>query len=109
MLFLESLIADGTEMGLKLIESQCDFIQHCRDNAATLSEHDWYAMITNLVPFQGGIAKVHALSKDYPAYTAQETDMFLRTFCSFKFTVYFLVILQHWFHISLFKMKLLLK
>lgn len=59
---------------LKLIESQCDFIQHCRDNAATLSEYDWYAMITNLVPFQGGIAKVHELSKDYPTYSAQETD-----------------------------------
>ncbi len=61
-------------MGLKQIESQYDFIQHCRDNAATLSEHDWYAMITNLVPFQGGIARVHELSKDYPTYTVQETD-----------------------------------
>ena len=70
----EKTVSDGTEMGLKLIEAQCNFIQHCRDNAAILSEHDWYAMITNLVPFQGGIAKVHALSKDYPAYTKQETD-----------------------------------
>ena len=27
--------------------------RHCRDDAASLSEHDWYAMITNLAPFEG--------------------------------------------------------
>lgn len=70
----EKTVSDGTEMGLKLMEAQCDFIKHCRVNAATLSEHDWYAMITNLVPFQGGTARVHELSKDYPTYTVQETD-----------------------------------
>ena len=38
----------GTEKGLSILKHECEFIKHCRDNAATLSEHDWYAMITEL-------------------------------------------------------------
>lgn len=40
----------GNEKGLELVLSQCDFLKHCREDAETLSEHDWYAMITNLFP-----------------------------------------------------------
>lgn len=52
----------GSRKGLMLVERRCDFIRHCRDNAATLSEHDWYAMITNLAVFEGGDQAVHKLS-----------------------------------------------
>jgi len=64
----------GTRKGLALVNRRCDFLQHCRENAATLAEHDWYAMITNLAVFEGGDNAIHVLSKPYPAYSAKETQ-----------------------------------
>ncbi|MEG2435503.1 MAG: phage/plasmid primase, P4 family [Ruthenibacterium sp.] len=66
--------AKGTRRGLALVESRCDFIAHCKENAATLSEHDWYAMITNLAVFEGGESLIHALSRQYPKYNMRETQ-----------------------------------
>lgn len=63
----------GTEKGLKVVLNGCDFLRHCRDNAKTLPEHDWYAMITNLAVFEGGVEMIHRLSRDYPKYKEQET------------------------------------
>ena len=34
--------------GVEAVEKECTFIRHCRDDAVTLSEPEWYAMITNL-------------------------------------------------------------
>lgn len=64
----------GSRKGLMLVQHRCVFIQHCRDNAASLSEHDWYAMITNLAVFDGGDQVVHSLSAAYPKYRAAETQ-----------------------------------
>ncbi len=64
----------GTRQGLSLVMKRCVFIQHCRDNGATLSEHDWYAMITNLAVFEGGKRVIHELSALYPKYQAAETQ-----------------------------------
>ena len=64
----------GTRQGLSLVMKRCAFIQHCRDNGATLSEHDWYAMITNLAVFEGGERAIHELSALYPKYQAAETQ-----------------------------------
>lgn len=64
----------GVQKGLKVVELSCDFIKHCKDNAATLSEHDWYAMISNLAPFEGGDTLIHAMSKPYPGYTEANTQ-----------------------------------
>ena len=50
------------------------FIQHCRENAKTLPEHDWYAIISNLAVFEGGDRLIHALSKPYPKYSHKETQ-----------------------------------
>ena len=63
-----------TEMGLNIVLHECAFIQHCRDHADTLSEHDWYAMITNLAPFEGGVDLIHRLSSGYPSYSENETQ-----------------------------------
>ena len=41
----------GTRKGLELVGRRCLFIRHCRNNAKTLPEHDWYAMIANLAVF----------------------------------------------------------
>lgn len=64
----------GTRQGLSLVMKRCAFVQHCRDNGATLSEHDWYAMITNLAVFEGGERAIHELSALYPKYQAAETQ-----------------------------------
>lgn len=64
----------GNEKGLDIICRGCDFIKHCKEDAAHLAEHDWYAMITNLAPFEGGVELIHQLSKPYPGYDAQATQ-----------------------------------
>jgi putative DNA primase/helicase len=64
----------GDRKGLALVESRCDFIRHCRENAATLREALWYALITNLAVFDGGDRAIHALSKGYPKYSFDETQ-----------------------------------
>jgi hypothetical protein len=58
----------------KLLES-CPFIQHCRDDAATLSEPEWWSMVHILAVFgKPGKAKIHELSAPYPEYTEEETE-----------------------------------
>ena len=64
----------GTRKGLILVGKRCSFIQHCKKNAKSLSEHDWYAMITNLAVFDGGDRAIHALSKGYAKYNHNETE-----------------------------------
>ena len=63
----------GHEKGLELLLYGCDFIKHCREDAKTLPEHDWYAMITNLSPFEGGAELIHKLSAPYPGYSETST------------------------------------
>lgn len=60
--------------GLDAVLRKCEFIRHCSENVAELSEHDWYAMISNLAIFEGGDAAIHRLSANYPGYTVGETD-----------------------------------
>ena len=64
----------GDETGLEIVIAECEFIKHCRDNAKTLPEHDWYAMITNLAPFIGGTDLIHRLSKPYDGYSFDKTQ-----------------------------------
>jgi len=64
----------GTQKGLSLVESGCEFLQHCKNNAATLPEHDWYAMITNLAVFAGGTDVIHYYSKPHPDYDETKTQ-----------------------------------
>jgi hypothetical protein len=53
---------------------QCRFLQHCRDAAATLSEPEWYAMVSNVARLEGGRETVHTFSDAYPRYSPTETD-----------------------------------
>lgn len=64
----------GTGVGLDKVMNACLFLQHCRDNAATLREPDWYAMITNLAVFAGGTELIHQLSAPHPGYSANKTQ-----------------------------------
>jgi hypothetical protein len=60
--------------GADVILANCAFCQHCRDNAETLSEPEWYAMISNLARADGGRELIHELSRPYPGYSPVETD-----------------------------------
>ena len=64
----------GAEKGMDQVIRSCLFLQHCRDDAASLSEHDWYAMITNLAPFTGGAKLIHEWSAPYPGYSENATQ-----------------------------------
>ncbi len=52
----------------------CEFLRHCRDDAAALPENHWYAMISNLVRHPGGVTKAHEFSKPHKGYKPRETD-----------------------------------
>lgn len=67
-------VQKGTRKGLSLVGRRCLFIQHCRNNAKTLLEHDWYAMITNLAVFEGGGVLIHETSRAYTSYNERETQ-----------------------------------
>ena len=67
-------IKKGSSKGLDVVRNECEFIKYCETNAKTLSEHDWYAMISNLAPFENGTALIHELSKPYPNYNYNNTQ-----------------------------------
>ncbi|MCL1874030.1 MAG: phage/plasmid primase, P4 family [Clostridiales bacterium] len=70
----EPIREKGTQKGLVITGKRCLFLQHCKRNAKTLSEPDWYAMITNLALFEGGEDAIHKLSKPYPRYSYEQTQ-----------------------------------
>jgi hypothetical protein len=57
-----------------LLIDRCAFIRHCRDEAATLTEPEWYSMVSNVGRCIDGQAAVHQLSAPYPGYSPRETD-----------------------------------
>lgn len=59
---------------LESITEKCLFLKHCKDDAATLSEPEWYMMICAIAREFGGPALIHELSRKYPKYSASETD-----------------------------------
>lgn len=66
-------------LGVEAVEKECAFIRHCRDDAATLSEPEWYAMITNLVVLGPvGHELIHSYSRAYPSYSVEETNKKIR-------------------------------
>jgi len=67
-------VPKGNRKGLTLVGKRCDFIQHCKTNATTLPENQWYGMISNLAVFEGGDRIIHTLSKGYPKYSYAETQ-----------------------------------
>lgn len=64
----------GEEKGMDLVMNGCDFMQFCKDNAETLPEPLWYAMVTNLAVFEDGTDMIHTLSVPYPGYSESETQ-----------------------------------
>lgn len=69
---------DSFDADPDLILEGCNFIRHCRDEAGTLEEPAWYAMLTNMARTAGGIALCHQLSKPFPGYVYKETETKIR-------------------------------
>ncbi|MBE3585472.1 MAG: DUF3987 domain-containing protein [Thermoanaerobacter sp.] len=61
-----------------LILERCAFLRHCRDDAATLPEPEWYAMLTIMARTDGGPELCHELSRPYPRYSERETEEKIR-------------------------------
>lgn len=57
----------------KMIE-KCAWLKHCRDDAVTLSEPEWYGMITILCRCESGNDTIHQWSSDYPGYNDDKTN-----------------------------------
>jgi len=70
----------NNQLGLKVVGLKCQFIKHCSKNVKTLSEPDWYAMITNIAVFRDGDAAIHKMSKPYPKYSFDETEAKIKHF-----------------------------
>lgn len=64
----------GTEKGIWQVMRSCAFLQHCRNDAASMPEDDWHAMVTNLAPFEGGTEMIHGLSSLRPGYSEANTQ-----------------------------------
>ncbi|MBI4806976.1 MAG: hypothetical protein HY795_17305 [Desulfovibrio sp.] len=61
--------ADG-----KLILEHCAWMAHCRDDAASLPEPEWYAMLSVVAACENGREFAHALSSPHSGYSQSETD-----------------------------------
>lgn len=54
--------------------SGCNFLAYCRDNADTLSEPEWFSMVSVLAQIENSDDLIHTLSEPYPKYTFDETQ-----------------------------------
>src|SRR5262249_15629249 len=62
-----------TRARLDLIVQGCAWMRHCRDEAPTLPEPEWYAMLGIVGRCDNGEQSAHAWSQSYPRYGQQET------------------------------------
>jgi len=53
----------------------CKFLHHCKTNAATLSEPEWYAMLSITSRLDDGFNISHALSSPHPSYSERECSI----------------------------------
>ena len=58
---------------IELIIAGCAFMRHCQDDAATLSEPEWYAALSIVGRCEEGEELAHAWSSPHPAYSQEET------------------------------------
>jgi hypothetical protein len=59
---------------LQPILDGCAWLRHCRDDAATLPEPEWFAALSIVVRCVNGEKQAHALSSPYPGYSFAETE-----------------------------------
>lgn len=62
------------EAELDEILEKCPFMRHCRDDAASLPEPEWWASLSVVSRCRDGRERCHELSKPHPGYSREETD-----------------------------------
>lgn|GEM_PF-959935 len=65
--------ANEVQPDLDAIFERCSFLRHCRDDAATLPEPEWYAAISIVARARDGEKLVHEYSCSHPHYSERET------------------------------------
>ena len=63
---------------LQAILNQCPWMSHCQDDAETLPEPEWYAMLSIVARCKDAETHAHELSRPYPGYSESETAQKLR-------------------------------
>ena len=58
---------------LDRIEERCAFMRHCRTDAATLPQPEWYAWLSVLARCRDAEQHAHDIGSAYPGYSADET------------------------------------
>lgn len=53
---------------------KCAFLTYCRDNAAILSEPEWFSMVSVLATVKDSDGLIHQLSQPYSGYSYEETQ-----------------------------------
>ncbi len=67
--------ADYPPASAELILNRCAFMRHCRDDATSLPEPDWYYGVVSVLSRTEEVDEViHAVSSAYPGYTVEETN-----------------------------------
>ena len=61
-------------INIQRIFDGCAFLRHCVENAASLSEPEWFSMISILSCIKDSDALIHRLSLPYPRYNFEETQ-----------------------------------
>jgi putative DNA primase/helicase len=56
----------------------CAWMRHCRDDAATLPEPEWYRMLTVIARCEDAERWAHELSRAHPKYSRRETQRKLK-------------------------------
>lgn len=56
------------------IKNGCAFIKHCCEDAETLPEPEWYALITIITRSKDGRRQAHKYSEPHPAYNYEDTE-----------------------------------
>jgi len=78
------LQADLPPAKLAPIFGGCPWMRHCRDDAASLPEPEWYRMLTVVARCEDAQQWAHDLSQPYPRYSKRETAAKLRQASSEK-------------------------
>ncbi len=72
------ICAPGLSVAVDAVTRICPWLRHCWDHRRSLSEPEWWSMLTILARCENGIMLAHEWSRDYRGYTYAETDAKLK-------------------------------
>jgi putative DNA primase/helicase len=64
---------DAPRADFARIHAGCAYLRHCQDDAASLDEPTWHAMLSIVARCKDGDRLAHVLSAPYPGYSERET------------------------------------